>query len=201
MRSLHSTREAGSSATATPGPRTCAWQWIGLARPARPDAATSAVRLRLDGLGALYEAEFAKARADRLAAEAAGEQWLEQNGAALAELWASERELTRRREADYDGALQAARIGPADHVIEHLGSRPEDLAGREAWDYAAAKLLHYEQRFGEPPGGDEPTVSGQARAWRSLQRGLQPPDERTSPLLAIEQAAELDRGGDLDLGP
>ncbi|MCA1699330.1 MAG: hypothetical protein LC790_10725, partial [Actinobacteria bacterium] len=147
------------------------------------------------------EAELARARDDRLAADAAGEQWLEQNGAALAELCASERELIRRREADYDRAIQEARIDPPDHLREHLGERPEGLAGREAWDEAAAALLHYEQRFGELPGPDEPTRSGQARAWRFLQSALRPPDQHMSLHLRAERTAELDRGGDFDLGP
>ena len=125
-----------------------------------------------------------------MAADAAGERWLEQNGAALAELCAAERELIRRREADYDRAIREARIDPPEQIREHLGERPENISGREAWDDAAAALLDYEHRFGELPGPDEPATLRQARAWRSLQ-----------PLLDPDRAAELDRGDHLDLGP
>ena len=127
------------------------------------------------------DAELTRAQENALSAQEATEQWLEDNGAALAELCAAEHELTRRRAQAHERALQAARIEPSEQLRNHLGERPERLAGREQWDHAAAALLQYEQRFGELPGPVEPSDVGRRRAWRSLQRALEPLDRDMSP--------------------
>ena len=161
-------------------------------------------RAELDARIARQEETLAQARraygerADSLArAEAAGDGWLERNGARLQELTLIERELAERREVAYREAIVRAAHDPSPEVERELGPRPESIAEQERWDRAAFALEGYRLRYEELPGKEPPRDPVRRVSWERARATV---EELLDPE-SLDHTPDLGLAEDFDLGP
>jgi hypothetical protein len=108
---------------------------------------------------------------------------------ARAEVAVIDRILDRRVEL----ALAAARVSPAEHLVAELRERPEEGAGRLAWDRAVREIEAYRQRNGvvdrDGALGPVPEDRAQRREREQAQQSIR----RAQRELAIEPTQRIER--------
>jgi conjugative relaxase-like TrwC/TraI family protein len=163
-----------------------------------------AERAELDARIARQEETLAQARraygerAESLArAEAAGDGWLERNGARLTELTVIERELAERRERAYRETILRAAHDPSPEVEREFGPRPESLPEQARWDRAAFALERYRLCFEELPGREPPANLAQRASWMQARGTVDELFDREP----LDHTPDLGPATELDVGP